>query len=141
MEVTRRGTLMSGASLLLALGLPGALRAQDVTAEQAVAAFAGGAPLVPGGVSLRLDPVAEDGFKVPVVVAAEGAEALMIVAPRNPVPVIALARFGPLAVAPMLSTRMRLARTQEVMALARMADGTVRQVAQRVEVIVGGCGA
>lgn len=141
MEITRRRMLVSGSATLLALGFPGHLVAEEITTEQAIAAFAKGAPITPGGVTLTLAAVAEDGFRVPVKVAAPGAVALMIVAPENPVPPIALAQFGPMAVEQELSTRMRLARTQKVMALARMADGTVRQARQPVDVVVGGCGA
>lgn len=133
--------LVSGSATLLALGFPGHLWADDITAAQAIAAFANGAEITPGGVILTMEPVAEDGFRVPIRVAAEGAEALLIVAPENPVKPIALARFGPRAVEQQLATRIRLARTQEVLALARMPDGTVRQVAQAVDVVVGGCGA
>ncbi|WP_300057181.1 thiosulfate oxidation carrier protein SoxY [uncultured Roseobacter sp.] len=141
MELTRRRLLASGSATLLALGFPGDLWADEVTAEQAIAAFAKGARVTPGGVILTVEVVAEDGFRVPIRVAAEGAEALMIVAPENPVPPIALARFGPQAAEQQLATRVRLARTQEVLALARMVDGSVRQVSQRVDVVVGGCGA
>lgn len=140
-ELTRRRMLVSGSATLLALGFPGHLAAEEITTEEAIAAFAKGAPISPGGVTLTLEAVAEDGFRVPVTVTAEGAAALMIVAPENPVPPIALARFGPMAVEQELATRIRLARTQEVMALARMADGTVRQVSRHVDVVVGGCGA
>lgn len=141
MPVTRRETLVSGSAALLALGFPGDLVAQDITAEEAIAAFAQGAQITPGGVILTLDAVAEDGYKVPVEVAAEGARALMIIAPENPVPPVAMIRFGPMAVEQQFSTRIRLARTQEVMALARMPDGTVLSAAQFVDVVVGGCGA
>lgn len=56
-------------------------------------------------------------------------------------------RFGALSAEQQFATRIRLARTQEVTALARMQDGTVRQVSQHVDVdvdvvvVVGGCGA
>ncbi|MGZ2260273.1 thiosulfate oxidation carrier protein SoxY [Roseobacter sp. A03A-229] len=139
--LTRRNMLASGSATLVALGFPGHLLAEEISTEAAIAAFAKGAEISPGGVVLTMEAVAEDGFRVPIRVAAEGAEALLIVAPQNPVPPIALAEFGPQAVEPQLATRIRLARTQDVLALARMPDGTVRQVSQHVDVVVGGCGA
>lgn len=141
MQITRRSMLVSGSATLLALGFPGGLRADEIATEQAIAAFAKGAQITPGGVTLEVEPVAEDGFRVPIRVEAEGAEALLIVAPENPVKPIALARFGPQAAEPQLATRIRLARTQEVLGLARMPDGTVRSASQLVDVVVGGCGA
>lgn len=139
--MTRRETLASGSAVLLALGFPAALSAQDVTAEQAMAAFSKGAVVKTGRVMLTLGDVAEDGFKVPIEVAADGAEALMIIAPENPVPPVALISFGSLAVGQRFSTRIRLARTQAVIALARMPDGSVFQTTQNINVVVGGCGA
>ncbi|GFE52291.1 thiosulfate oxidation carrier protein SoxY [Roseobacter cerasinus] len=141
MAVTRRDTLKSGSAALLALGFPSSLQAEEVTAEQAIAAFVKGGEILQGGITLDLEDTAEDGFRVPVSVTAEGAEAILIVAPANPVPPIALVAFGALAADQQLSTRMRLARTQQVLALARMPDGTVRQVSKHVDVVVGGCGA
>ena len=38
------------------------------------------------------------------------------------------------------TTRMRLARTQNVIALARMADGSVYMDKKEVKVTIGGCG-
>lgn len=141
MRVTRRETLVSGSTLLLALGFPGLLSAQDITVEEVISAFAKGAEPTPGGVTLTLEEVAEDGFKVPIEVAAEGAAALMIIAPENPVPPVALVEFGRMAAEHQFATRIRLARTQEVIALARMPDGSVHKAMQHVGVVVGGCGA
>lgn len=104
-------------------------------------AFAQGAEIEVGTVSLRIDDVAEDGFKVPVEVVAPGAAAVLIVAPENPVPTVAMVQFGALAAEHRFDTRIRLARTQEVVALARMPDGRVFRASKQVDVIVGGCGA
>lgn len=56
----------------MALGFPGHLPAQDISADQALAAFADGVPIQPGGVTLTLADVAEDVYKVPVEVTAPG---------------------------------------------------------------------
>jgi sulfur-oxidizing protein SoxY len=40
----------------------------------------------------------------------------------------------------MASTRIRLAGEQEVVAIARMPDGTFKQARQNVRVTIGGCG-
>ena len=38
------------------------------------------------------------------------------------------------------ATRIRLAKTQEVIAMARMADGSIKQAQATVKVTIGGCG-
>ncbi|MFQ3252523.1 MAG: sulfur-oxidizing protein SoxY, partial [Loktanella salsilacus] len=52
----------------------------------------------------------------------------------------AIFNFGPLAASQMASTRIRLAKTQNVMAIAKMADGSFVQATQEVKVTIGGCG-
>jgi sulfur-oxidizing protein SoxY len=39
-----------------------------------------------------------------------------------------------------VSTRMRLAKTQNVVAVAVMSDGSVHRVSRKVKVTIGGCG-
>lgn len=141
MAFTRRDTLAMGSAALVALGFPGGTHAQDMTAEQAMSAFADGARITEGGVQLSMADIAEDGYKVPVEVVADGAAAILIIAPANPVPPVALVTFGPQAADHRFATRIRLARTQEVIALARLTDGTVHRATQQVDVVVGGCGA
>lgn len=141
MEITRRDTLCMGSAALLALGFPAYVRAQDITVERAISTFTQGDAIIDGGVQLNLADIAEDGYKVPVEVVVEGAMAVLIVAPANPVPPVAMVTFGPLAADHRFATRIRLARTQEVLAFARMTDGTVRRATQHVNVVVGGCGA
>ena len=132
--------LCSGAALL-GLVLPVPVLAQDITAAQAIADFAKGVEPVAGDVTLILPEVAEDGFKVLVKMAAPGAEALLLVAPENPVPPIATVTFGPLAARQRFATRIRLARSQTVIALARMPGGAVYFTERPIAVVVGGCGA
>ncbi|MEP3512772.1 MAG: thiosulfate oxidation carrier protein SoxY [Lentilitoribacter sp.] len=141
MDLTRRETLFSGSAMLMALGMPARASAQQITAEEVIEAFAGDRKILAGGMTLTLEAVAEDGFKVSIEVLAPGSVAILIIAPQNPVPPVALMKFGPLADRQRFATRIRLARTQEVMALAMMPDGQVRKVTQHVDVIVGGCGA
>jgi sulfur-oxidizing protein SoxY len=116
-------------------GLAGAATVDAVTA-----AFTGGATPRAGGVTLTAPEIADNGDTVPIEVSAPGAVAIMLVAPGNPEPTVATFTFGPAAGDQRVSTRIRLARTQEVTALARMADGSVVQAQAMVEVTIGGCG-
>jgi len=53
---------------------------------------------------------------------------------------VATFNFGPLAAAQDASTRIRLAKTQDVVAVAKMADGSFVQAQATVKVTIGGCG-
>ena len=139
--IDRRDMLAAGLGGLALTALPRPLRAAEPTADDLIAGFTGGATPVETGVTLDLPEVAENGFSVPVSISAPGAAEILLLAPENPWPQVARFRFGPLSGAQSLSTRIRLARTQEVIALARLADGGFARASVRVEVIVGGCGA
>ena len=137
MPITRRTALAMGGGALAAsaLGLP-ALAATD----DAIAAFTGGAEVMEGGVELTAPEIAENGNTVPIEVSAPGAEAIMVLAAGNPNPDVATFSFGPLAAEQFASTRIRLAGTQDVIAIARMPDGTFHRASQEVKVTIGGCG-
>ena len=65
---------------------------------------------------------------------------ILLLATGNPTPNAATFNFGPLAASQMAATRIRLAKTQEVMAIAKMQDGSFVQAKQDVKVTIGGCG-
>ncbi len=92
-----------------------------------------------GGVTLTAPEIAENGNAVPITVDAPGASAIVIFAAGNPLPLIATFNFGPMAASREVSTRIRLAGTQDVVAIARMADGTYARAAKTVQVTIGGC--
>lgn len=104
-----------------------------------ISAFTGGAEILPGGVEIGIDEVAEDGHSVPVMLRAHGAREIALFSPANPFPVITVAHFGRLAATAVTRTRIRLADSQELIALARMTDGRIRGARRRVTVVVGGC--
>jgi len=137
MELTRRDAcrLAAAAASLAALGAPALAAAERV----AVLAFTGGVEPAMGGVTLDLPEIAEDGATVPVTVSAPGAEAIMLLAPGNPEPAPATFRFGPLAAASAVSTRIRLAQDQQVIAVARLPGGGYGMDRRAVRVIAGGC--
>ena len=93
-----------------------------------------------GGITIDAPEIAENGNAVPVSVSAPGAVAIMLLGAGNPEPVIARVAFGPGAGGQSFATRVRLARTQDVVALARLADGSVIEARAAVKVTIGGCG-
>ncbi len=137
---TRRDALMLGAGAATFAALP-VHSAAAAELDAAIRAFTGGAPAGRGIMTLTLPAIAENGYSVPVAVSAPGADAIAIFATDNPNPDVGTFTFGPLAGSNRAATRIRLARTQTIIAIARMGDGSYVQTSADVEVTVGGCGA
>lgn len=137
MELSRRETLALGLGAAVLTLMP--FRA-NATAEDGIAAFTGGAEVAEGGVTLTAPEIAENGNTVPIEVSAPGAVSILILAAGNPEPGVATFNFGPLAAEQAASTRIRLAGTQDVIAVAKMADGSFAKATATVKVTIGGCG-
>ena len=137
MKLTRRHTLMMAFGSAVAALLP--VRA-FAALEDDIAAFTGGANVGSEGITLIAPEITENGNTVPIEVIAPGATAIIVFASGNPVPAVATFNFGPLAASQSAVTRIRLAGTQDVVAIARMPDGTFVQTSQEVKVTIGGCG-
>jgi sulfur-oxidizing protein SoxY len=141
MTLTRRMALKLGvAAAAAATVLPRIAHALAEQTQAALEKFTGGAEVAEGGVDLNTPEIAENGNTVPVEVSAEGAEAIMLLADGNPSPGVATFKFGPLAGASAASIRIRLAGTQDVVAVAQMADGSFARASKEVKVTIGGCG-
>ncbi len=123
------------------------LRPAQATPEAlaaAVARFTGGAPVVDGRVVLEIAPLVENGNTVPVSVGVPDAAPgeivrLALFTERNPQPEVAVFTLGPLAGRAAVSTRLRLATSQQVVALAQAADGRCWQVRHSVVVTLAAC--
>ncbi len=137
MTMTRRSVMVMGAGALVAFGLP--MRA-SAAGEDAIAAFTGGSEMGSEGLTLTAPEIAENGNTVPIEVDAPGAEAILVLAMGNPTPGVAEFKFGPLAGSHSASTRIRLAGTQDVVAIAKMKDGSFVKASSNVKVTIGGCG-
>ncbi len=137
MEMTRRETMLLALGAGAAMVLPFRVNA---AIEESVAAFTGGATAGAGDITLVAPEIAENGNTVPIEVEAPGAVAIALFAAGNPTPGVATFKFGPMAGAQMAATRIRLAGTQDVVAIAQMADGSFIEARQEVKVTIGGCG-
>ncbi|EEX08443.1 Tat pathway signal sequence domain protein [Ruegeria lacuscaerulensis ITI-1157] len=137
MEISRRETLALclGAAVLTMMPF----RA-NAAVEDAISAFTGGADVAEGGVTLTAPEIAENGNTVPIEVSAPGAVSIAVFAAGNPTPGVATFNFGPLAASQSAATRIRLAGTQDVIAVAKMADGSFAKASATVKVTIGGCG-
>jgi sulfur-oxidizing protein SoxY len=146
-SINRREALTAGAGAVAAgAGLAtGPAFALNDYAEQ-IKAFTGGKTPVEGRVKLELPELAENGNTVPLSVAVEGplagdihVQEILVVAPANPNARVIRFRFSADSV-PEASTRIRLAETQNVMAVAKLSDGTFFQATRQIKVTIGGCG-
>lgn len=135
--ITRRETMAMGLGVATITLLPISVNA---AADEAIMAFTGGAAINEGGVTITAPEIAENGNTVPVSVEAPGAAEIVLYANGNPTPGVATFKFGPAAGSQRASTRIRLGGTQNVVAVAKMPDGSFHQAAVEVKVTIGGCG-
>ncbi len=144
MNATRRDVLSLAAAGLAALaaGLTGLLPVRSARAanetQLAIALFTKGALPLEGGVRIKAPEIADNGGAVPVQVSAEGARRIALFADGNPSPGVAVFTFGKW-VKTAASTRIRLAGSQKLIAVAEMADGTFRTTSRSIKVTAGGC--
>ncbi|MGR3814906.1 MAG: thiosulfate oxidation carrier protein SoxY [Cognatishimia activa] len=139
MKLTRRDLLALGTGSFAMASLS-ALPAFASLADDAIATLTGGAELGEGAISLTAPEIAENGNTVPIGVDAPGAVEVTLYADGNPTPNVATFKFGPLSASRSASTRIRLASTQNVIAVAKMEDGSFQMAKANVKVTIGGCG-
>lgn len=148
--ITRRG-LFGGVAAAAAAGtLAGAMpsaRADEAAVNEHIAQIAGGRPIQEGRVSLDAPEIAENGNTVPIAVSADSpmtaedhVKAIHVFAAGNPRPEVCTFHFTPKNGECWASTRIRLAKTQKVYALAEMSDGSLYMTSREVKVTIGGCG-
>ena len=149
--VSRRQFLsVSGATIaaLSAAGLlPGLAFASVEEAETRIKELVGEKKIQEGKVSIKLPKIAENGNTVPVTVTVDSpmteenhVTAIHMLAEKNPAPDIASFQLSSASGKAEISTRVRLAKTQNVVAIAQMNDGSVYIGKQAVKVTIGGCG-
>ena len=139
MELTRRKLLAIGASTFAIASITGASAYASLT-DDAIAALTGGAEAGEGAITITAPEIAENGNTVPVAVDAPGAVAITLFADGNPTPGVATFKFGPLSASRSAAKRIRLATTQNVVAVAKMEDGSFQMAKANVKVTIGGCG-
>ena len=137
MEVTRRDTMAIGGAAVISTLIPSISVAST---NDLIMGITGGADAVASGIDLTAPEIAENGNTVPISVDAPGAVAVTILAAGNPLPGVATFNFGDGAGSQSATTRIRLAGTQDVIAVAKMADGSFAPVSKTVKVTIGGCG-
>jgi sulfur-oxidizing protein SoxY len=131
-RVSRREALTAGAGAFAAgVGLTASSASALNNYAEQIKAFTGGRTPVEGRMKVALADL-PDGEGVYV-------EEILVVAPANPNARVIRFRFSPASV-PEASTRIRLAETQDVIAVGRLSDGTFVSASRQIKVTIGGCG-
>ncbi|AZO68379.1 MULTISPECIES: SoxY-related AACIE arm protein [unclassified Mesorhizobium] len=128
--VGRRQFIRAGMTGLLVISLPRWAVARP-SLDEAIRTFTGGADVLDGRVRLDLPPLVENGNAVGITVAAESpmtaddyVRRIAVFNEKNPEANAAVFRLGPRSGRATVSTRIRLATSQVVVAVAEMSDGS-----------------
>lgn len=146
-EISRRHVIvLMGAAAATAGMLPRVTLADKAKLDAAVSAL-GADAAAEGGITLDLPQIAENGNTVPVGFTVDSpmsadnyVKTVHIFAEGNPNPEVCSVHFTPACGKATASTRIRLAKTQNIVAVAQMNDGSFRRETVEVKVTIGGCG-
>lgn len=148
MDCTRREFAIGCGALAIAAALPSAAYAITTPEEReaAIRDATRGTAVTPGRVTLGIPQVAENGLSVFTTVTVESqmteadyVRAIHLISEKNPLPRVASFHLGPRAGRAKVSTNIRLANSQRVLAIAEMSDGTFWSDEKSVIVSIGAC--
>ena len=143
--MTTRRTFLAGAAAITLVPLASA----DATPESLQAAIkeiVGNATLKEGRVTIDLPPLVENGNTVPLTISVESpmtdadhVKAIHVLNEKNPQPHVFNAWLGPRAGKASISTRIKLADTQKIVAIAETSDGAFWTARADVIVTIAAC--
>jgi len=116
--------------------------------DAAIQAFSQGRPLLTdsGRLRIEIDALVENGNSVPIRVKAmspmtetDHVQRIVILAPRNPQPQVALFHLGIHSGRAEVATRFRMAESQTIQALALFSDGRIHRAQADVVVTLAAC--
>jgi len=147
---TRRQVLRAGGALVAsaAFAAPPNAHAQGAAAfgEALRKATGGGQPQL-GKVVIAAPEVAENGATVPIALSVDHPMAptnyvrrITVLADGNPNPEVAVFYLTPRSGKAEVSTRVRLAKSQNLVAIAELSDNSLWMAKKEVRVTIGGCG-
>jgi sulfur-oxidizing protein SoxY len=148
-QVDRREFVLGSAAVLTVAALVGDAMAQSAPQgwEETMKTILGDAKATEGKLTMDLPEIAENGNTVPFTINIESpmtdkdyVKAVHVIATGNPQPGVATFHFTPQSGKAAVASRMRLARTQDIIALAELSDGKFVQTKRSVKVTIGGCG-
>ncbi|MGC2180845.1 MAG: SoxY-related AACIE arm protein [Bradyrhizobium sp.] len=148
---TRRRFLRLAGSTAAIGALPLAIRVRPVEATPETMAAAirnvvGGAVIQNGKVRLEIPPLVENGNSVPMTVsvaspmtANDYVKSIYVFNEKNPQPNLGNFYLGPRAGRAQVSTRVRLADSQKITAIAKLSDGSFWSTTADVVVTLAAC--
>ncbi|MBR1166431.1 SoxY-related AACIE arm protein [Bradyrhizobium liaoningense] len=150
MPTTRRQFLNLARGVTIAGTIPivtlRPIQATPAMLNTAIRNVVGEAQLRSGRVKLDIPPLVENGNTVPMTVsvtspmtADDHVKSIHVFNEKNPQPNIGNFYFSPSSGRAQVSTRIRLADTQKVVAIARLSDDTFWQVAAEIVVTLAAC--
>ncbi|CCD91500.1 putative sulfur oxidation protein (soxY) [Bradyrhizobium sp. ORS 375] len=146
--INRRQAFLLGGGFVALTVMPMAANAEPSNdAAEMIKKFTGGKEAAKGKITLDLPEIAENGNTVPLALSVESpmtadnyVKEVLFVADGNPNAGVATLMFTPLSGKAEASIRIRLAQTQNVIAVAKMSDGSLFTERKTVKVTIGGCG-
>jgi sulfur-oxidizing protein SoxY len=145
-QATRRDFFaLAGGATMLAVTLRPA-EATPATMTSAIRSVVGAEPVKTGKVKLEVPPLVENGNTVPMTVSVahpmapeDHVRSIHVFNEKNPQPNIGNFYFGPQAGRAQVSTRIRLADSQKIIAIAKLSDGTFWSASVDVVVTLAAC--
>lgn len=150
-RTSRREFLKTAGGVAAGLGLGSVVavtpaRATPAEMQAAIRTVVGSARITPGKVELDLPPLIENGNAVPLTVTvdspmteAQHVRAVHVFTEKNPQPNVASFRLGPRAGRAKIATRVRLADSQNVIAICELSDGTFWSDTASIVVTLAAC--
>jgi sulfur-oxidizing protein SoxY len=150
-DTSRREFLKVAGGAAAGLGLAAVVTvrpagATPVEMQEAIRKVLGSARVTPGKVKLELPPLIENGNAVPLTVSvdspmteAEHVRAVHVFTEKNPQPYVASFYLGPRAGRARVATRMRLADSQNVIAICELSDGSFWSDSAGIVVTLAAC--
>ncbi len=143
---TRRTFLELAGGAAIAVVTVRPLAATPAMLNSAIRNVVGEAPVRAGKVTLDIPPLVENGNTVPMVVRVASAmtekdyvKSIHVFNEKNPQPNVGNFYIGPTAGRAQVATRIRLADTQKVVAIARLSDDSFWSVSADVVVTLAAC--
>lgn len=144
--LNRRQLLLAGAAGMAVIAVPLPTLAMRPTLDEAIRSFTAGAAVKEGGVKFEIAPLVENGNAVPVKIEVDSpmtaenhVRRIAMFTEKNPQPEVAVFHLGPRAGRAQISTRIRLATSQVVVALAELSDGSFASSRANVIVTIAAC--
>ena len=150
-QATRRRFLIETAALAGAVGIALPLAAKPALAtpasmRAAIRKVVGEAPLNKGKVKIDVPPLIENGNAVSLTISCESpmtmddhVKAMHVFTEKNPQPNVVSIQLGPRSGRATVSTHIRLADSQKIIAIAQMSDGSFWTDEAEVIVTLAAC--